>query len=690
MKLLIAEKPLAGGHYVKLLEKTESESFVSRDGYMEGQNYCISWCLGHLVQLSMPQAYGWGRSLESLPMIPEKWQYEVIKDKSKQFKILSGLIKRAEVVINGSDAGREGELIYRLVLMMAGEVNKSQKRLWVNSFDMKDMVTGWEGMTDLSEKNNLFFASIIRQKADWLIGMNLSTGYGSATGVAGLSVGRVQTPTLGLVVKRDYEVENWMDSYYYQLMCHWSGDSGVELIFKYRREEKTRFEDPITFQGIIDECQGTEGVVEGMEETERAASPPKLYDTGDLQKVAFTSLGYSISETLGLIQKLYEKKYVTYPRTDSKYLTENMRGEAFELLDKLTTEEQKGHMQQKDGVFSFIDSSKVTDHHAIIPTGFFDGLEGLPEKEMNIYRLIKERYIMAFGKQKKWREIQLLMRCKGNVFGCKITKLVDPGYTGIFKREESDQEDVQEIEGEYDLTAGVRGVCAKLEEEKKTVTKPKHYTEASLLTGMDTAGKTVEDEDLREAMRERGLGTPITKSQIMETLYKKGYIEAKGRYLVSTLKGRSLIELVDEKVKSPEMTGEWEFQLRQIEKGEYRWQDFIKGIEAYVVGLNGSYKSEKAASFEQSVLADALQCPKCEPGRIKQTTKGWFCIQDRDKCGFVLWPSIAGKKLTSNQMEALIVKGSTGIVKGFASKAGKKFDTKLKMVDYKVSFDFGT
>ncbi|MBL4754474.1 MAG: topoisomerase C-terminal repeat-containing protein [Flavobacteriales bacterium] len=695
MKLLIAEKPSVGQTYKALLEKVEGENFVRKDGYLQGKNHIISWCIGHLVGLAYPEKYGWGQwTLHNLPMIPVKWEYEISKGTRKQFKVLAELVKRSDEIINGGDAGREGELIVGLVVMMAGGMKIPQKRLWLNSFVMKDMEKAWKKLEPAVNYRNLLTSAVARSKADWLVGMNGSRGYSIGTGIRGLSVGRVQTPTLALIVNRDDSVENWKDKYYFQLQCYWN-----DTLFTFNREGETKFEESKVLEQVKSACENKTGVIRTVDKKDRIAYPPKPFNLTDLQKEANKKLGFKAVDTLKYTQSLYEKKLVTYPRTDSAYLPESMKDEAFEILDKLKTAQQSQHLQGRDGRFAFFNSSKVTDHFAVIPTGEQGGSEGLSPGELKILGLITKRFVTAFGKPKKWLEYKIEMECEEHTFVSSVNQVLEPGYTALDKETKKKDEDEIEIEGSFSMTEGDTGLCKDFDVAEKKVTKPKYHTEATLLQAMETAGKKLDDDELREAMKEGGLGTPATRAQIIETLKKREYVTLKNKSIVSTTKGRQLIVLVDEKIKSPAMTGDWEMKLNKMAKGQYPFKDFMGEIENYVRELNSTYKSARAASFEQKIIdsrrpesvvsdEDGLTCPKCKEGDIIKTDKVWYCSRGKDACGFGMWRTVGKKKLSDKQLELLAAKGSTRIIKGFTSKSGKKFDAKLVFVDDRVKYSF--
>lgn len=670
MKLLIAEKPsVANKDYRALLEEVEHESFQKRNGFLEGKNWCISWCVGHLVQMAYPEEYGWtGWGVESLPMIPTDWKYMVKKNTKDQFDVLKGLIERADVVVNGADAGREGELIYRLVMEMANTNGIQEKRLWVNSFVMKDMVKGWNNLKPGAEYKRLYDAAIMRAKSDWLVGMNFSRGYSAKTGVKGLSVGRVQTPTLALIVKRDDEVENWKEAKFYELHTKWKG---VDLA--YYLEGRKDIDNHALIDSALQACKGKEGELTHLEENEKKNAPGKPFDLAGLQKEANKVYGLKAQETLDAAQKLYEGKVVTYPRTDSEYLPDSMKDEAFETLMKIANNDEKGILRGKDESFAFFNSGKVTDHFAIIPTGADP--EDLGANESKVYQLIRDRFVLAFGKPYRYKQTDLLVVCEGHEFRAALKVVVDKGFRGLGEDSEEENEDVQVFSGTLDASVGDRSSMDDLEILERKRSKPKYHTEGTLITAMETAGREIEREDLREVLKGQGLGTPATRAGVIETLKRKEYIIAKGKFVISTAKGRQLIKLVDDSVSSAEMTGQWEFKLKQIEKGEYEVGTFRNEIEEMVKNVTKSF-AEKDESFEKGMQTEANTCPCCG-GLMSINDHGAFCKDE--SCGLKIWRKMASKKLPDGAINDLVIKGKTKKMKGFKGKSGKPFEASLKL-----------
>ncbi len=691
MKLLIAEKPsVACKAYKELLEKTEGERFTRKDGYLQGKEFVISWCVGHLVGLAKPEDYGWGWRLSDLPFIPPSWKYQILPDTKKQYKILANLCKEAEEIISGSDAGREGQLITDLVIMMAGCKGKPQRRLWVNSFDSPTLEKAWQKMKPASEYKRLGAAAAMRSFADWMVGMSATVGYSVGTGQHALSVGRVQTPTLALIVERDLEIENWKPSHNFKLEGVWRG-----VIFQYYKDKETEFKESEPLEKIKEACTNKDAKLTSHNVKEKSQNPLKPFDLTELQKAANKRFGMKAAQTLTITQKLYEEKLVSYPRTDSQYLPETMKDEAFTILGKVARDYEKELFKNKDDKFVFFNTSKVSDHYAIIPTGIKPS--SLDKDHLSIYALIREQFVKAFMQPYIYNEHSLELICEGHHFKARVKEVLQKGFKSLDKPPKETKNKKEEEIKDEDTTVesfdndnfkpGDVDKFQSLDIKKVEATKPSHYNEATLLTAMSTAGKNIEDEELKEAMKERGLGTPSTKAAIIERLKKVKYIESKGKNLISTAKGRGLIGLVDENLKSPEMTGEWEFKLNEIAKGKYDYKEFYTGITNYITSLTPSYTSPKARAFSNEINKDGRDCPKCKVNKLIQSPKIIKCPDTA--CGFILWPTMAKKKLTKEQIEQLLTTGKTGVIEGFKSKAGKTFDAAVKFnSSFEAKFEF--
>lgn len=718
MILLVAEKPsVANQHYRPMLERLEGEKFTQGDGCLIGQNHCITWCVGHLITLAPLDAYpgfegGW--RLSNLPLLPEKFRLMEIESTRKQLAVVRDMMSKADVLVNGADAGREGNLIFDLILDYTPAFKQKQvKRLWVNSYVAKDLDKAWKNLEDATERLNLSFAARLRQRADWMVGLNATRAYTLTAGRGKMiSVGRVQTPTLNLIVERDTIVEQFKELFYYSVVGTWKGYQAQLL--RPDRDSKENppplkvavFEKEEPAQAVVDKCSPPEdAIITSIDVQQKKQFPQKPFDLTELQKEGNKRFKYSAQQVLDCAQNLYEKKLLTYPRTDSAYLPDTMKQEAYQLAARLATPAQQGIMRPESENFVFINSSKVTDHFAIIPTG--EQPNGLPEMEENIYNLAKERFIQAWLKPYVWNEMEVTLTCESEVFRLKLKQNEDLGFRALVKEEKKkktakkgeaesaesksddsgNSDDITNIVDTFpDWKNGDKAPFDAVELQKKKKSKPKYYTEATLLAAMKTAGKQIENEELAEAMKDRGLGTPATQAGIIETLKKRGFIEAQKNYLVSTARGREVIELMDEKVKSPEMTGEWEYKLSQVEKGNLTPVEFRDGIMDYVRELFVHLKDKYGSQFERETVTDALPCPKCStPMEIAP----WGYVCKNTECGFKAGHTIAGRTLSHAEMGKLLATGKSDLLRGFKSKKGSTFSATLVMAeDGNIGFEF--
>lgn len=738
MILLVAEKPsVANQHYRPMLERLEGEKFTQGDGCLIGQNHCITWCVGHLITLAPLDAYpgfegGW--RLSNLPLLPEKFRLMEIESTRKQLAVVRDMMSKADVLVNGADAGREGNLIFDLVLDYTPDFRKKQiKRLWVNSYVAKDLDKAWKNLEDATERLNLSYAARLRQRADWMVGLNATRAYTLTAGRGKMiSVGRVQTPTLNLIVERDSIVEQFKELYYYSVVGTWKGfqaqllrpdRDAKDLALKVAVFEK---EEPA--QAVVDKCSPPEeAVIAGIDVQQKKQFPQKPFDLTELQKEGNKRFKYSAQQVLDCAQNLYEKKLLTYPRTDSAYLPDTMKQEAYALAQRLAKPDQQKIMRPESENFVFINSSKVTDHFAIIPTG--EQPNGLPEMEENIYNLAKERFVQAWLKPYLWNEMEVTLNAPAGsvilsgepsdsqsknpdteVFRLKLKQNEDLGFRALVKEEkkkgkkkgdsgadgavgsdakgdEGNSDDITNIVESFpDWKQGDKASFDSIELQKKKKSKPKYYTEATLLAAMKTAGKQIDNEELAEAMKDRGLGTPATQAGIIETLKKRGFIEAQKNNLVSTARGREVIALMDEKVKSPEMTGEWEYKLSQVEKGNLDPKEFRDGIVEYVKDLFVQLHEKYGSQFERETVTDAIPCPKCsQPMEIAP----WGYVCKNEECGFKAGHTIAGRTLSHAEMTKLLGTGKSDMLSGFKSKKGTTFSATLVMgEDGNIGFEF--
>ena len=746
MILLVAEKPsVANQHYRPMLERIEGEKFTQGDGCLIGKNHCITWCVGHLITLAPLDAYpgyegGW--RLSNLPLLPEKFRLMEIESTRKQLAVVRQMMEQADVLVNGADAGREGNLIFDLVLDFTPSFKqKTIKRLWVNSYVAKDLDKAWKNLEDATQRVNLSYAARLRQRADWMVGLNATRAYTLTAGRGKMiSVGRVQTPTLNLVVERDTLVEQFKELFYYSVVGTWKGFQAQNVILSPstssgqapqpaeskdpdKKPEGLKvavFEKESEANAVVERCKPpAPATIAKIDTQQKKQFPQKPFDLTELQKEGNKRFKFSAQQVLDCAQNLYEKKLLTYPRTDSQYLPDTMKQEAYALAMRLATPEQKGVMRNESENFVFINSSKVTDHFAIIPTG--EVPNGLPEMEQKIYDLAKERFVQAWLKPYVWSEMEIILNVQGggsagspasDTFRLKLKHNEDLGFRAIVKEEKKKASKKKKGEGDSsESSAANEGGAANDSDEitnivevfpewnvgdtapfdsvdlqKKKKSKPKYYTEATLLAAMKTAGKQIENEELAEAMKDRGLGTPATQAGIIETLKKRGFIEAQKNYLVSTARGREVIALMDEKVKSPEMTGEWEYKLSQVEKGTLSPVEFRDGIVEYVKQLFADLHARYACQFERETVTDAINCPKCsQPMEIAP----WGYVCKNADCGFKMGHTIAGRMLSHGEMKELLANKALGPISGFKSKKGTEFSAKLTLdKDFNINFEF--
>ena len=670
MKLVIAEKPSVAISLAAVLGANEK-----KDGYMEGGGYLVSWCVGHLLELAQPEAYGeqyarWRYG--DLPILPEEWKYGVPKDKKKQLDLLCRLMKdkRVDSVVCGTDAGREGELIFRLVYQYAG-CSKPMERLWISSMEDAAIRDGFEHLRPGSDYDKLYDAAVCRAGADWLIGINATRLFSVLYGTT-LNVGRVMSPTLALLVRREADIQAFTSSPFYvpEITCGGFTASGEKLPDK-AGAEKIRMES-----------DGQAASVLSVEKQAKTVQPPRLYDLTTLQRECNRIYGYTAQQTLDYVQSLYEKKLATYPRTDSQYLTEDMQATAASLVLWL-----RGNMPFGKGcagepdIGRVTDGSKVTDHHAIIPTVEIarTDLSELPSGERDVLTLIAARLLSATAQVHRFEAVTAVLDCRGHSFTAKGKAVLQTGWKEVerlhrmglkqSKTEEKESEDaalppLQESQTFEKVSAGVR--------EGKT-SPPKHYTEDSLLAAMETAGAG----DMPEDAERKGLGTPATRAATLEKLVSAGFVQRKKKQLIPTEKGTNLILVLPDNIKSPMLTAEWESMLKQVERGGVPAKDFMDGIADMIRAL----VREHAAPEERfaGLFPDAKEngreavgtCPRCG-GTVYGGKKGFFC--DNRDCSFALWKE--------NKLAAALLKEGRVSVSGlYSEKTGNTYDAVVLLDD---------
>ena len=617
------------------------------DGYFEGNGYQVTWTFGHLCALLDPQEYteqwkGW--NLSSLPMIPARFSIKVSGDAGvhKQFNIIKSLIDQADEVINCGDAGQEGELIQRWVYQQAG-CKCPVKRLWVNSLTEEAIREGFQSLKDQSEYQHLYEAGMMRAIGDWLLGMNATRAYtiryarGAGKDRQVLSVGRVQTPTLALVVKRQAEIEHFVPRTYWELKTNYRDTLFNAQIPVEEGEYAITSEEQ--GQALVDSIKDLPLTITSVEKKKGAEYAPKLYDLTSLQVDCNKKYSFSAEQTLQLIQSLYEKRVTTYPRVDTTYLSDDLYPKVPGTLNGI-----KDYFPQVAPLIGaklpkskkVFDNSKVTDHHAIIPTG--QRPEGLTADEKKVYDLVALHFIAVFYPDCEVSKTTVLAKAGEIDFKVTGREVLKPGWRTVFEKGQRDEvqstkdtsdeaENSDNQEESKSLPAFVKGESGAHEPllKEKTTTPPPYYTEATLLRAMETAGKTVENEELREAMKENGIGRPSTRAAIIEKLYQRKYIVKQGKSLRATETGINLIQLIiSPLLKSAELTGLWEKKLREIERGEYTAQDFLTELKEMTSGVVRDVKSNKAG----------MLCPVCRQGLIVRGNTRYGCSRWREGCTY--------------------------------------------------------
>ena len=663
MELVIAEKPSVAQSIAAVLGATQR-----KDGYLEGNEYLVSWCVGHLVELAQPESYeeAWKKwSYESLPIIPQEWQHEVKSDTKAQYQILKKLMHddRVDAVVCATDAGREGELIFRLTYNMAG-CRKPMKRLWISSMEESAIRDGFHNLRPGSDYDNLYHSALCRQEADWLVGINGTRLFTVLYGGKALKVGRVQTPTLAMLVDRESKIVNFKKEVYY--MAHIIGN-GLDAVSEH-------ISDKTEADRIAETCENGQALVTSVVKEEKWVAPPKLYDLTTLQRDANRLFGFTAKQTLEYTQSLYEKQLVTYPRTDSQYLSDDMEGTAKNVIEAIFNSllfEQ--NIMFNPDIKRILNSKKVTDHHAIIPTMEIikQDLKAIPESEMKILSLCANRLLCATGEKHIYNSTKAVITCNNTVFkvsGKEVWKNGWKEFEDFFKNSYKTAEDKSDAEEEKKLPELREGMMIAVEQTKVSehfTQPPKHYTEDSLLSAMERAGV----EDMGDEVERKGLGTPATRADIIEKLVKDGFVKREKKQMIPTEDGMKLITILPDVVKSPKLTADWENELTLVSKGEVAAEQFMSGIEAMVTDLVKTYHSvsdEHKAMFGtckggQEVLG---KCPKCGADVVK----GKFGAYCTGKCGMNVGKAL-GVTLSDTQVKSLL-QGKKILVKGLKGKKG--------------------
>ena len=694
MKLVIAEKPSVAMSLAAVLGATER-----KDGYLEGSGYLVSWCVGHLLELAQPEAYKeqyakW--RYEDLPILPENWKYEVPKDKKTQLALLCRLMKdkRVDSVVCATDAGREGELIFRLVYEYAG-CNKPMERLWISSMEDAAIREGFDRLRPGSDYDKLYDAAVCRAGADWLIGINATRLFSVLYGVT-LNVGRVMSPTLALLVQRESDIESFISKPFYvpEITCGGFTASGEKMTER-SEAEKIRMD-----------CDHNSAFVRSVEKQVKTIQPPRLYDLTTLQRECNRIYGYTAQQTLDYVQSLYEKKLATYPRTDSQYLTKDMQATAASLILWLRDNMPfgKGCAGEPD-IDRVTDDSKVTDHHAIIPTVEIarTDLSELPSGERDVLTLLAVRLLCATTQANRFEAVTAILDCQGHTFTAKGKTILQSGWKEVERihRMSIRQSETERRENEDAALPVLKEgqtfetVSASLREGKTS--PPKHYTEDTLLSAMENAGA----EDMPDDAERKGLGTPATRAATLEKLVSAGFVERKKKQLIPTKKGKNLIAVLPDNIKSPILTAEWESMLKQVEHGELSatsFMDQIADMSRTLVKEHTAPEERFADLFPSSkgTVHEAVGvCPRCG-APVYEGKKGFFC--DNRECSFALWKdnrffSSKKKSITKSVAAALLKEGRISMSGLYSEKTGKTYDAEVilddtggKYVNFKLEF----
>lgn len=666
MKLVIAEKPSVAKTIANVIGATKHN-----DGYLSGNGYAVSWCFGHLAELAQAESYNesYGKwKYEDLPIIPDAWQYAVSEDKRKQFEVITSLMRDESIteVINACDAGREGELIFRTVFNLSG-CKKPMKRLWISSMEDTAIKDGFNNLRPGSEYDNLYLAAICRSKADWLVGIN-ATRLFSVLYHRTLNVGRVVSPTLAMIVQREAEINAFKSEPFYKTVLEFDGF----------RAESERFADEESATAAAQICNNDEAVVKSVERKEKSEKAPALYDLTTLQRDANRILGYTAQQTLDYLQSLYEKKLCTYPRTDSKFLTDDMKGSVSDIAaisaDVLDLVSPKNINADK-----ICNSKKVSDHHAIILTKSVKSTDvnSLIAGEREILKLIARRTLCAVSEPYVYTETTAVISCGGREFNTKGIFVTNPGWKIYLKADEPGSNLTELYEGQI-LNPKYISVT-----EGKT-TPPKHFTEDTILSAMEKAGA----KDMPDEAERKGLGTPATRASIIEKLVSVSFVtRKKGQKTVNLIPdgiGASLITILPEELQSPLLTAEWEQQLLRVEKGEMKPDEFMSAIENMVNTLVRDYKViDGAEVLFPSGRTVVGKCPRCG-SNVTESKRGYFC--EKNDCRFALWKDnrfLTSKRvgLTKKMAEMLLRDGKAYVSRIYSEKTGKKYDAFIVMTD---------
>lgn len=725
MKVILAEKPSVARDIASVVGAN-----TKRNGYFEGNGYSVTYAYGHLVTIAEPEemnpAWGGPWRMAQLPMIPENWKYKIVEKTVSQYNVIKNLFcdSKTTSIICATDAGREGEHIFRLIYKLSGS-NKSVERLWISSLTADAIKDGLANLKSSDEFDNLANSATARAHADWVVGLNFTRAY-TAMNRQLCTIGRVQTPTLALIVDRQLSIESFKEKQFYEIVVNFAPGFMARYITP-TEEPQTRLHDQAVAQSIIDAIKPEKsGTVQSVITTEKKNKPPALYDLLTLQKEANKRFGYTAQETLDIAQNLYEEhKLISYPRTESRHLSTDMVAELPRVLSTVvkapTTTDVAREALAKEGIVpgqitaalirprlnkAYVDDAKLTDHHAIIPT-YNSPSATLPERQRNIYTLVASRFLSIFMPPEIRDETTVILTIGEHSFRAKGFVIKDPGWTALEpkgkdkdeegskgkgkKKSDADKDNAEDVQQLPPLAKDEKVDKLKEELKKGKTSAPKPYDDGTLLTAMKNAGQEIDDEDLASYMKQKGLGTPATRAAIIERLLKSSYIERQKKYLMPTEKGRALIQQVHHDLKDVALTASWEQGLADMQDGKMQLNSFESDIAGFVSRLLPDVASQTDAlpSVPREGEVSFGTCPQCQKGFVRQTPKGAGCNRWKEGCNFTIWRDIYGKEISDSHIKDLVEKRITKEIKGFKKKDGSgKYDSKLVLTeDFKVRLE---
>ena len=701
MKVIVAEKPSVARDIARVLGCPSRQ-----DGYLSGNGYAVTWAFGHLVRIAEPETMNaaWGKpwKKDQLPMVPAPWKYEVTKDGKRQFSVIKTLLVNPQTteVIAATDAGREGEHIFRLIYQLSGS-KKACRRLWISSLTDDAIREGFRALKPSADFDALAEAARTRAHADWLIGLNFTRAYTLHNGQL-CTVGRVQTPTLALIVHRHAEIERFVPETFYEVHAVLEPGFTTRYI---DADKKTRINKKEVAEEIVRDIAGVaQAIAVSVQTKDSKSSAPALFDLLTLQKEANQRFGYTASDTLAIAQALYEThKLLSYPRTESRHLSKDMLPTLPGILNGLASSYPEAAAAANKGLSArplskaYVDDTKLTDHHAIIPTNKTARGLALSQKEQNVYALVCRRFLAIFLPPLIKAETRALFSIGTHSFKATGSVIKDPGWTIVQSADtawssKKGDKDPSKMENEKPQKLPVlhEGQCYPKRSESletRQTKPPRSYNDASLLDAMKKAGANLDDEDLKAYMKHSGLGTPATRAAIIERLLKTGYIERQKKTLTPTAKGIALVNQVHAELRDPVLTATWEQRLTDIEDRKLTGSRFEKDIVSYLEALLP--KVSDSAPMAKAASSGIASCPLCKEGVVRETPKAFGCSRWKEGCKFVIWKRLAGKTLTAHQVRELLVRKKTRKLKGFTSKKGKKFDAALALDEsFKVQFVF--